>query len=326
MRGVGSSNLPVPTISFPNVSEVPRIKRSGFRLRTPSLAGARLHARKTAQLGVRGVGSSNMPVPTNSFPHCIRGPSHKTLGISPADSQPRWRSASRPQNGSTWGARGRQFKSARPDHLFLPTVSEVPRRSALGISPADSQPRWRSPFTPAKRLNLGCGGVGGFEICPSRPNYFPHCIRGPSHKTLGISPAGSRFAHARKTARTWGARGRQFKSARPDHLFPPLYPRSLAECARDFACGLPASLALGFTPENGSTWGARGSAVQICPSQPILSPTVSKVPRIKRSGFRQRALASLTPAKRLNLGCEGSAVQICPSRPFLPFELSGRSQ
>src|SRR5438552_7359097 len=34
-----------------------------------------------------------------------------------------------------------------------------------------------------------------------------------------------------------------------------------------------------------------------------------------RSGFRQRAPASLTPANRLNLGCEGSAVQICPSRP-----------
>jgi len=52
-------------------------------------------------------------------------------------------------------------------------------------------------------------------------------------------------------------------------------------------------------------------AVQSCREGPSL-----------RSGFRQRAPASLTPAKRLNLGCEGSAVQICPSRPiFLESQL-----
>jgi hypothetical protein len=47
--------------------EVPRIKRSGFRQRVPSVACAPLHTRYTAQLGVRGVGSSNLPVPTNSL-------------------------------------------------------------------------------------------------------------------------------------------------------------------------------------------------------------------------------------------------------------------
>ena|ERR1700733_402107 len=67
----------------------------------PSLI-AQGHVRKTAQLGVRGVGSSSRPVATN----CLGGPSQTTLGISPAVSPLRYRSGSRPQDGSTWGARG----------------------------------------------------------------------------------------------------------------------------------------------------------------------------------------------------------------------------
>src|SRR6266516_999455 len=35
-------------------------------------------------------------------------------------------------------------------------------------------------------------------------------------------------------ALAWGARGRQFKSARPDHLL-----LEILRCAQDFACGLP---------------------------------------------------------------------------------------
>src|SRR5947209_1082105 len=59
VRGVGSSNLPVPT-NFPLFTVGPS---ASLRI---SPAGSRYaHARKTAQLGVRGVGSSNLPVPTN---------------------------------------------------------------------------------------------------------------------------------------------------------------------------------------------------------------------------------------------------------------------
>src|SRR5205814_5281747 len=105
VRGVGSSNLPVPTIlvhkqvlrfaqdfacglplHFVPLTPAKRLNlgcegsavqicpsrpflftnrsfaRSGFRLRSPApLRSA--HARKTAQLGVRGVGSSNLPIP-----------------------------------------------------------------------------------------------------------------------------------------------------------------------------------------------------------------------------------------------------------------------
>src|SRR5439155_18786592 len=61
VRGVGSSNLPVPT-NFPLFTVGPS---ASLRI---SPAGSRYaHARTTAQLGVRGVGSSNLPVPTNFF-------------------------------------------------------------------------------------------------------------------------------------------------------------------------------------------------------------------------------------------------------------------
>src|SRR2546428_8905862 len=61
VRGVGSSNLPVPT-NFPLFTVGPS---ASLRI---SPAGSRYaHARKTAQLGVRGVGRLNPPLPTQ-FP------------------------------------------------------------------------------------------------------------------------------------------------------------------------------------------------------------------------------------------------------------------
>src|SRR5512135_2724766 len=62
VRGVGSSNLPVPTsFSFSQRSFDSATLRSGFRPRAPARHLRRLtHARETAQLGVRGVGSSNL--------------------------------------------------------------------------------------------------------------------------------------------------------------------------------------------------------------------------------------------------------------------------
>jgi hypothetical protein len=61
-------------------------------------------------LGVRGVGSSNLPVPTNF----TAGPSQITLGISPAGS--RFAHACK---SSQLGLRGRQSKSPVPDQFFL---------------------------------------------------------------------------------------------------------------------------------------------------------------------------------------------------------------
>jgi hypothetical protein len=96
--------------------------------------------------------------------------------------------------------------------------------------------------------------------------------------------------------------------------------RSLAYGARDFASGLPASLALSFTPSKRLNLGCEGSAVQICPSRPITSFRHSRSlaygARDFASGLPASLALSFTPAKRLNLGCEGSAVQICPSRPI----------
>src|SRR2546426_4021645 len=106
VRGVGSSNLPVPT-NFPLFTAGPS---ASLRI---SPAGSRYaHARTTAQLGVRGVGSSNLPVPTN-FPLFTVGPS-ASLRISPAGSR-----YAHARTTAQLGVRGvRQFKSARPDQFF----------------------------------------------------------------------------------------------------------------------------------------------------------------------------------------------------------------
>src|SRR5437762_11980452 len=47
-------------------------------------------------------------------------------------------------------------------------------------------------------------------------------------------------------ALAWGARGRQFKSARPDHLL-----LEILRCTQDFACGLPSPRA--SRPQTGSS-------------------------------------------------------------------------
>jgi len=84
------------------------------------------------------------------------------LGISPAGSRsPSLRSGrSRPQNGSTWGARGRQFKSARPDHF---RGRDPSLRSGF---------RQRAPasLTPAKRLKFKSARPDHLELARSFSN------------------------------------------------------------------------------------------------------------------------------------------------------------
>jgi hypothetical protein len=84
-------------------------------------------------LGVRGVGSSNLPVPTN-----LRKAVGRVLHFVQdfANGLPL---RSRPLNGSTWGARGRQFKSARPDHSFHRLVAyPLTARPTRRIPPLNS--------------------------------------------------------------------------------------------------------------------------------------------------------------------------------------------
>ena len=108
---------------------------------------------------MRGVGSSNLPVPTKfflSFRRVLRSAQDFASGLP---------LRLRPLNGSTWGARGRQVKSARPDQI-LPLIPQGPSlRSGF---------RQRTPasLTPAKRLNLGCEG-SAVQICPSQPIISP---------------------------------------------------------------------------------------------------------------------------------------------------------
>jgi len=73
--------------------------------------------------------------------------------------------------------------------------------------------RLRAPasLTPANRLNLGCEG-SAVQICPSRPFNFRSLAKYARDFACGL-PLRSRP----QTGSTWGARGRQFKSARPDH-------------------------------------------------------------------------------------------------------------
>ncbi len=115
-------------------------------------------------------------------------------------------------------------------------------------------------------------------------------------------------------ALAWGARGRQFKSARPDQF---VLRSSLANYARDFASGLSSSQSLRVTPAKRLNLGCEGSAVQICPSRPYILRSLANCARDFASGLSPSQSLRVTPAKRLNLGCEGSAVQICPSRPFV---------
>ncbi len=71
------------------------------------------------------------------------------------------RDVAQPGRALAWGARGRQFKSARPDH-FSETLA-AGSFTSFRISPAAP-----ASLTPAKRLNLGCEG-SAVQICPSRP-------------------------------------------------------------------------------------------------------------------------------------------------------------
>ena len=158
------SNFPLPRIIRIGFRREPAPKRTGPRP-YPGFSSvyrrfATLHRRDTRLISGRRLDSGHsksaskvqnrLPETTNT----PESPSQSALGISPAGSQPRWRpasrpqdgSTSRPQDGSTWDARGRQFKSARPDQYFL--CIRGPSQSALGISPAGSQPRWRSASRP----------------------------------------------------------------------------------------------------------------------------------------------------------------------------------
>src|SRR5205807_9103118 len=165
------------------------------------------------------------------------------------------RDVAQPGRALAWGARGRQFKSARPDHLLLeilrcaqdfacelpslrasrpqdgsssnlrvPTTCSWRSFAALRISPADSR-----RYAPHARK------TAQVQICPSRP-LAP---RDPSLRS------GFRLRTPVATLLT-PARRLKFKSARPDHLL-----LEILRCAQDFACGLPSLRA--SRPQTGSS-------------------------------------------------------------------------
>jgi hypothetical protein len=97
-------------------------------------------------LGVRGVGSSNLPVPTISLPvrECLHHDSVATAGREhpKVDAQQRSGCAQRNalRGGSCQARAVRQFKSARPDHLTS-FLSENACITTLSRLPAASTPR-----------------------------------------------------------------------------------------------------------------------------------------------------------------------------------------
>ena len=124
----------------------------------------------------------------------------------------------------------------------------------------------------------------GFESLPLRQSSARPLA------TLGISPAGSRFALARKAAQV------RIPPSPPAFCKVPRY-------ARDFACGLP----LRSRPQSGSS------------SNPSLSASLPPGPSL-RSGFRLRAPASLTPAKRLKF--ESLPLRQSSARPLATLGIS----
>src|ERR1700746_3172593 len=167
VRGVGSSNLPVPT-NLRSGPSTPHPLRSGFRqrARTP-----------VKRLVLGGEGSEVQICP--SRPIFVR-----VLRLRIRCAQDFASGLGRPLNGSTWGARGRQFKSARPDQFRSGPSTPHPLRSGF---------RQRAR-TPAKRLNLGWER-SAFQICPSRPTKFsiPKVMRSrfpPLQRTQALSRVG----------------------------------------------------------------------------------------------------------------------------------------
>src|SRR5713101_6078996 len=176
----------------------------------------------------------------------------------------------------------------------------------------ESRARYTSPIPPApRRAKISYG-----------PSFVPEISIG-SLAALGISPAGSRFAYARKTAQVSCQRSALDPSLRsgfrlraPASLTPAKRLKFRARdqhwiprCARDFACGLPlrsrpqngssfvpeisigSLAALGISPA-GSRFAHARKTAQVSCQRSALDPSL-------RSGFRLRAPASLTPAKRL---------------------------
>ncbi len=126
-------------------------------------------------------------------------------------------------------------------------------------------------------------------------------------------------------ALAWGARGRQFKSARPDHLLSHLN-QSFSSDLRGRPTKHPNLASRARRMHQYRLRGVRGeaepSAVQICPSRPITFSNQSFSSDIRGRPTKHPNLSSAA-ADDTNRDCEGceakpspSAVQICPSRPF----------
>ncbi len=204
VRGVGSSNLPVPTISVlptPFVQqfsswpthEAPQPRRSASE-------GAESRLR-----GVRGAaspfGSSNLPVPTISVlptpfvQQFSSWPTHEAPQPAP---QRQRRRRIKTARGARRSLAIRQFESARPDHF---SFANTLRPTILFVADPRSTPT--SAVAPAKAPNQDCEGCeaqsrhSAVRICPSRPFQFcqhpssSNSLRGrpTKHPNHAVAPA-----------------------------------------------------------------------------------------------------------------------------------------
>ena len=237
-----------------------------------------------------------------------------------------------PGRALAWGARGRQFKSARPDHLLYSNQSFS---SDIRGRPT-KHPNLSSAA--ADDTNRDCEGCeakpspSAVQICPSRPITFSN--QSFMQRVFVADPRSTPTCHPPQrmtpieTAR--GARQsralRQFKSARPDHFRFTQITLHPAKVIRGRPTKHPNLSSAAADDTNRDCEGCEAkpspSAVQICPSRPITFSNQSFSSDIRGRPTKHPNLSSAA-ADDTNRDCEGceakpspSAVQICPSRPI----------
>src|SRR5579872_4140726 len=250
------------------------------------------------------------------------------------------RDVAQPGSALAWGARGRRFKSGRPDQFWPSLLSPEVLRCAQDFgarlrrraSASSSNPAVPTSSGPAyyhqrsfAALRISARGSDAaqapqVQIRPSRPVLAQLIItRGPSLR--------SGFRRAAQTPR----KRLKFKSGRPDQFWPSLLSPEVLRCAQDFGARLrrraSASSSNPAVPTSSDPAyyhqrsfaalriSARGSdaaqapQVQIRPSRPVLAQLIITRGPSLRSGFRR---AAQTPRKRLKFK-SGRPDQFWPS-------------
>ena len=130
-----------------------------------------------------------------------------------------------PGRALAWGARGRQFKSARPDHLLciIPTLAQ----QELSLLPTASAPTRLAASEGANPACEGCEPKPSLrQFKSARPDHSFRNISIPLSKSACCRPRSAPTRPSLQNAANPACEGcepkpslRQFKSARPDHSF-----------------------------------------------------------------------------------------------------------